>query len=375
MLVEIHMLQNHAPSNLNRDDTGSPKDCHFGGALRARISSQCLKRSIRRSPIFTQRLDGHLATRTRRMPHQLRQALLELGCAPDSVELIVRRATEFGSGKQSTTDVTRQLIFLGPDDVAQLAHGLKVKLDEIGPKKFADLKHDELARITVSHLPRSVDIALFGRMTTSAAFEDVQASLQVAHALSTGRVEKQYDYYTAVDDLVETGTDPDDQGAGMIGDIEFNSATYYKYFSLDWDEFVRNLSGDTETARRALEAFLFAASLTTPSGKQNAFAANNPPDAILVEIKSERLPVSYANAFVEPVRAGGGQDIMARSIDALSSYSVSLKTAYGLTPTETISLTVRGETIAGSRRVETLPALVAATIAAVDNAGQVGDGT
>ncbi len=49
MLIEIHILQNHAPSNLNRDDSGSPKTATFGDFKRARISSQCLKRSLRRS--------------------------------------------------------------------------------------------------------------------------------------------------------------------------------------------------------------------------------------------------------------------------------------------------------------------------------------
>ena len=43
MFVEIHILQNFAPSNLNRDDTGMPKDCEFGGYRRARISSQCFQ--------------------------------------------------------------------------------------------------------------------------------------------------------------------------------------------------------------------------------------------------------------------------------------------------------------------------------------------
>ena len=47
MFLELHILQNFAPSNLNRDDTGAPKDCEFGGHRRARISSQCLKRAIR----------------------------------------------------------------------------------------------------------------------------------------------------------------------------------------------------------------------------------------------------------------------------------------------------------------------------------------
>ena len=37
MFIELHMIQNFAPSNLNRDDTGSPKDCEFGGYRRAHI--------------------------------------------------------------------------------------------------------------------------------------------------------------------------------------------------------------------------------------------------------------------------------------------------------------------------------------------------
>ena len=45
-IIEIHALQNFAPSNLNRDDTGVRK-MPFGGTRRARVSSQCLKRSIR----------------------------------------------------------------------------------------------------------------------------------------------------------------------------------------------------------------------------------------------------------------------------------------------------------------------------------------
>jgi CRISPR system Cascade subunit CasC len=47
MFIEIHAIQNFAPSNLNRDDTGSPKDCEFGGHRRARVSSQCWKRAVR----------------------------------------------------------------------------------------------------------------------------------------------------------------------------------------------------------------------------------------------------------------------------------------------------------------------------------------
>lgn len=35
-IVEIHILQTMPPSNLNRDDTGSPKKAVYGGVTRAR---------------------------------------------------------------------------------------------------------------------------------------------------------------------------------------------------------------------------------------------------------------------------------------------------------------------------------------------------
>ena len=92
MLVEIHMIQNHAPSNLNRDDTGSPKEALFGGAMRARISSQCIKRSIRRSEVFRSEMADHLATRTRRLPEMVRKGLIESGLGEEGVDERVRVA-------------------------------------------------------------------------------------------------------------------------------------------------------------------------------------------------------------------------------------------------------------------------------------------
>ena len=141
--------------------------------------------------------------------------------------------------------------------------------------------------------------------------------MQVAHALSTHRMEHEFDYYTAVDDLRDPFESDDDRGAAMIGDIEFTSACYYKYFSIDLDGFVDNLVGEgavrpeeraraRELAEKTTLAFLEAAVFTSPSGKQNTFAAHQLPDAILVELRDRKVPVSYANAFVNPVTAGRG---------------------------------------------------------------------
>ena len=99
MLIQVHMLQNYAPSNLNRDDTGSPKNANFGGVLRGRISSQCLKRSIRKSEIFEQafREDGLLAVRTKRLPGLIRQELERMGVDAGAIEAVVTRVSEIGS--------------------------------------------------------------------------------------------------------------------------------------------------------------------------------------------------------------------------------------------------------------------------------------
>src|SRR5215211_759064 len=80
MLLELHLLQNFAPSNLNRDDTGQPKDCEFGGYRRARISSQCLKRAVRTH--FKERAllpPERLAVRTKRLVDYVADRLAEQG--------------------------------------------------------------------------------------------------------------------------------------------------------------------------------------------------------------------------------------------------------------------------------------------------------
>jgi CRISPR system Cascade subunit CasC len=45
-VIDVHILQTVPPSNLSRDDTGSPKSASYGGARRARVSSQAWKRAV-----------------------------------------------------------------------------------------------------------------------------------------------------------------------------------------------------------------------------------------------------------------------------------------------------------------------------------------
>lgn len=356
MLIDIHILQNHAPSNLNRDDTGSPKDCIFGSVRRSRISSQCLKRSIRCSQIFEDEMKGiELAVRTRRLPELIKEKLLKDGIDPKMADIAMIKATGFGTkeGKEREKELnTAQTMFITQKDVDAVAAVMKEAIESTG-------NHVEFKKISAKDLqekailkgwrPITPDIALFGRMTTSDAFRDVEASMQVAHAISTNKMEHEFDYFTAVDDLQKNSDDS--TGADMIGDVEFNSACFYKYFSLDYDALVRNLAGEepgekateseikayTESVEKAknvasitLPAFLKAAIFTAPSGKQNTFAAHQLPDAILIEIKPKKIPVSYANAFLTPYKPNIERDLVQDSIQKLADHSMKINKKFNI---------------------------------------------
>lgn len=373
MLVEIHMLQNHAPSNLNRDDTGSPKDCVFGGVRRSRISSQALKRAIRRSPIFHDALnDAGTGFRTRQLPLQVKKLLLEWGLSEEMADIGALKASGFGTkdGKEQKRPITAQMMYVTPQDIEAVAKAIfDAAMEAQTPsafKKVSAKSLQEQAKDTGLR-PITPDVALFGRMITSDAFRDVEASVQVAHAISTHRMEHEFDYFTAVDDLLNPLATEDDKGAGMIGDVEFNSACYYKYFSLDLDGFADNLIGSEpsekpadviELAQNTVVAFLKAAVFSTPSGKQNTFAAHQLPDAILVEMRESKAPVSYANAFVKPVQPRGGQDLVELSIFEFKAHVEQLTRKFSLQSAARLWFTTRSIEIEGTVACETLDDLV-----------------
>jgi CRISPR system Cascade subunit CasC len=357
MLIEIHILQNHAPSNLNRDDTGSPKECTFGGVRRARISSQCLKRSIRRSEIFRQALDGKLGIRTRRLPEIVREKLTEKGLSEEMAKVGALKASGFGTkdGKERKPKNeddpidTAQTMFLTQADINAVVDVIYAAAKEAETTAKFDKNYaakDLQAKAqTNGYRPITVDVALFGRMTTSEAFRDVEASTQVAHAISTHKVDHEYDYFTAVDDLQGLSEEEEDAGADMIGEVEYNASCYYKYFSIDTRALCRNLSGEAngrkdvsqtdkdeaeKTARDTVEAFLKAAIMTTPSGKQNSFAAHQLPSMVLVEARPQHTPVSYANAFVKPAWAGKGDDLVQSSLTQLQQHVAALTNGFNL---------------------------------------------
>ena len=349
-LIAIHILQNHAPSNLNRDDNGDPKDCLFGSVRRARISSQALKRSIRWAEQFRSAFaDNLLANRTQLLPEEVRKRLSGYDIGGEARQAIIEAAEKFGksdSGGGDTADEnkpqrgrkgsdvanegaaqkvkTKQLMFLTAREIDQLTAEL-VERYQHDPASFAAMKWDKFRKDRAEkYIPHAVDIAMFGRMTTSSPFKDVEAAVQVAHAFSTHAVEQEFDYYTAVDDI------SGEAGAGFIGETSFNSATYYKYINIHWENLLTNLQNDIKIAGDTVRALIETAMFAIPSGKQNSFAAHNLPDFALVEVLERNIPLSYANAFLKPIRAKRDESLMDASVTALMAYAGPLPTCYQL---------------------------------------------
>lgn len=326
MLYEIHMLKNYPPTNLNRDDTGAPKTCLFGGVMRGRVSSQCLKRSWRTSPSFRAEIgDENLGIRTRKLPVLVAEKLVEMGVTQEFADAIQPRLTGIGNkeGKETKDgNATAQVIFYANEDIAAVAETVKALLENCKTvKDVQKLKAKDIqAAVTGADVrPVTLDIALFGRMVTSDAFRDVEASMQVAHAISTNKVSVESDYFTAMDDML-SGNSMNELGAAMIDDVDFNSSCYYIYASIDTDALAENLKyadNAEEIVRKAIPVLLRTMAFTNPSGKQNSFAGHVMPSVVMIECKEKKIPTSMVNAFVEPVGKGG--DLVKQSAEKLAA--------------------------------------------------------
>lgn len=284
LYLDVHVLQTVPPSCINRDDTGSPKTAVYGGITRARVSSQSWKRAIRQ--MFKELLPSqNLGVRTKKIVGMVAQALRKLGEDEHAEAMAEQVLKAAGLKITSVEDGTGALFFMSHAQSLALA---KLALEASSPTKAQAAK-------ALSEAP-GVDIALFGRMVADSKALNVDATAQVAHSLSTHRVDNEYDYFTAVDDL----SPEDSAGAGHIGTVEFNSATLYRFATVAVHELHALLPQGTPQATRAfVEAFVRA----MPTGKQNTFANRTPPDVVMVCLREDQ-PINLVGAFERAVKAG-----------------------------------------------------------------------
>jgi CRISPR system Cascade subunit CasC len=325
MFIELHVIQNFVPSNLNRDDTNNPKDCEFGGVRRARISSQCIKRAVRLEPVFSKTTQVPTGERTRWLALEIKKKLVEKGKAEEEAqEKSVAFVGELLGGMDSAKpERSKVLFYISEEEKNHIADTLVKNWDVLNKEKYEELKKDyEKSFENRSGAP---DIALFGRMLADDPKLSLDAACQVAHAISTHRVNMEVDFFTAVDDLLAE----EESGAGMMGVTGFNSACFYRYSCIDWDQLVRNLNGNVNLAQKTAEGFLRASVLAVPTGKQTSFAAQNPPNFLMAVVRKDGSCWSLANAFEKPVSADHSHGLIEKSIAAVDAYWGNLNRVYG----------------------------------------------
>ena len=346
--LQIHTLHSYPAALLNRDDSGLAKRMPFGGAVRTRISSQCLKRHWRTAPdeFAIHNIAG--STEAIRSRNIVERKVIEPIRAANNVSDEVLKAVEDAFnigvyGRSGTTESGRQPLLLGLPEVEYLNQRAAAICDEypndIEAAKGAatDLFHTRRGegnnfrsfRETAT-LPAGLEGALFGRMITSDPGANIDAAVHVAHAFTVHREESESDYFSVVDDLQR---EDEDAGAAHIGDMELTAGLFYGYVVVDVPGLVSNLEGtkseewesaDRELAAKVVEHLTHLIATVSPGAKLGSTAPYGRARFMLIEAGSSQ-PYSLADAFRRPVPA--------QVEDALGALTTEIKeqdTCYGV---------------------------------------------
>ena len=331
--IQIHWLTSYPSALLNRDDAGFAKRIPFGGVVRTRISSQCMKRHWR---VF----HGLNSLNEISIPSSVRSRLtfekyvaaplIQEGLNPDMVRQVTTALIDHILGKskkqkgrsdQSDSESTQKSELIATSQVTVFGHPeidyFKEKVRQacqgapdikVALNNFNNLI-DKLTRENLKQLKHSagLDASLFGRMVTSDILARMDAAIHVAHAFTVHAEASESDYFSAMDDLL-TG-DNAKQESGHINSTELTSGLYYGYAVVDVPLLISNLEGcsqfdaiqaDKTLAANVVEKLIHMIATVSPGAKLGSTAPYAYANMVLVE-SGESQPRTLANAFIEPV--------------------------------------------------------------------------
>lgn len=354
--VDVHAIQTVPPSCVNRDDTGAPKTCMYGGVMRARVSSQSWKKAVR--DMFSNYGEKYHGVRTKKdgLVQVLADLIVSAGLSSSRDEAkrwasnaldcsgFFSKSKNTSKGDQQDDDgnedanntkntdtsfsvsytVLRNMI----SDVVDCGKEYDATEKNATARKKTKEKWKDRLFQDLKTRPYSVDIAMFGRMFAKDASANVDACVQVAHAISTHEVEQEFDYYTLVNDVdmdVEDGKTKH-AGALNLGNIDFNSSTLYRFTSINVAKLQLELDSDlAEAVVRYIHAFL----MSMPAARQNSFANKTVPDMVYVTIRTDS-PLSLSGAFEHAIVSDNGY--VDASKEQLLRYASKLYQMYDIPP-------------------------------------------
>ena len=352
--LQIHTLSSYAAALLNRDDSGLAKRLPYGGALRTRVSSQCLKRHWRTAedPHALRNIDGAKdAWRSRELVTKKVIDPLR-GRFPEEVANALE--PEFQTavyGDKGASRKSRQTLLLGAPEIAWLAaEAERLAREAEGSAEAAqqaaqawkqEFKANIKAMRENAALPGGLTAALFGRMVTSDPEANITAPVHVAHAFTVHKEEPEDDYFTAVDDLPddEPGADTIQEteivsgtgfgrinratrAADTIQETEIVSGLFYGYVVVDLPGLLSNLGGDAQLAGQVLRNLIYLIAEVSPGAKLGSTAPYGRSSFMLLEA-GDRQPRSLAEAYRKPC-----DPHLDPAVEALSAHLAALDEAY-----------------------------------------------
>jgi CRISPR system Cascade subunit CasC len=142
------------------------------------------------------------------------------------------------------------------------------------------------------------------------------------------------------------GDDEGDAGAAMLGDIEFNAATFYRYANVDANR-LNDTLGSTEATAKAVQAFVQAFITSMPKGKINTFAHATLPELVYVTIRDTQA-VNLIGAFERSVKP----DFVENATQALVRREQEFEKAYDVAPVKSWVVRIGDDTAAADALVE-----------------------
>ena len=348
--LQIHTLHSYTGALLNRDDSGLAKRLPYGGVMRTRISSQCLKRHWRKAeddPHALLKIEGAKAAEAFRSREIVTIKVIDplrSQFSPQTVDMLDTLFQTQVYGEKGVDKKSRQTLIFGAPEVrwlAERARELAPRIEEALaniPNPSAEEKSGgkgKKGKKTPRSLPEEIEAivkpwrenfsdnlkalreqaalnvglasALFGRMVTSDPAANIDAPIHVAHAFTVHEEETEGDYFTAVDDLKR---EEDDGGADTIQETELTSGIFYGYVVIDVPGLVSNLTGcerkdwlSKETDRtlpaEVVHNLIYLIAEISPGAKLGSTAPYGRAELVLVEA-GDRQPRSLATAFRNP---------------------------------------------------------------------------
>ena len=364
--LEIHTLTSYPASLLNRDDAGFAKRIPFGGAVRTRVSSQCLKRHWRvydgehalktipdvaatvRSRVAFEEFVVKPLISDHKVPEDVARAAAikvigQLFGGDEKAEKKAKQVkTKKGDGdKPAKPDAdqeqarTKQVTVLGRPELDYLAKlALEacqacgndvVKVGAEVKKRMDDKKlKDNIKALKPGSLEAGLCAALFGRMVTGDVLARTDAAIHVAHAFTVHAQLSESDYFSAIDEIVR---DDGAQESGHINASELTSGLFYGYAVVDIPLLMSNLGGDKQLAGEVVERLVHIATTVSPGAKKGSTAPYAHSHFLLVEAGTAQ-PRTLANAFLEPVKTA--PNVVKNAYGALQAFRDDEAGMYGV---------------------------------------------